>query len=81
MKNDFYFALKTLFVLERAHPFSNYTKFSEKLTFLAPTRTCAYQGVRMLVFQKILRTCFMDDPKYFCNSHSFSPTFTIQSVS
>ena len=46
MKNDFYFALKTLFVLERGHPFSKYTKFSEKLTFLAPTRTCAYQGVR-----------------------------------
>ena len=26
------------------------------------TRTCAYQGLEMLVFRKILRTCLMDGP-------------------
>ena len=38
------------------HSFSKYTKFFEKLTFLTPTgkRACAYQGVRDVVFWKIL---------------------------
>ena len=38
------------------HSFSTYTKFFEKLTFLTPTgkRACAYQGVRDVVFWKIL---------------------------
>ena len=29
---------------------------------LIRTRTCAYQGSEMLVFQNILRSCLMDDP-------------------
>ena len=29
---------------------------------LIRTRTCAYQGVKMLVFRKILGTYFTDDP-------------------
>ena len=35
------------------YPFSTYTKFSEKLTFLNPW----YRGSKMLVFRKMLRTC------------------------
>ena len=39
----------------RGHPFSTYTKFSEKLIFLTPlirTRTCTYQGVRNVTFSE-----------------------------
>ena len=46
------------------HPFSTYTKFSEKLTFLAPWYArprVGISGSEMLVFRKILRTYLMDD--------------------
>ena len=36
----------------RDHLFSTYTKFFEKLTFLTPIRTCAYQAVRNVSFTK-----------------------------
>ena len=40
---------------ERDHSFSNYSQFSEKLTFLTPlirTRTFAYQGFRNVSFSE-----------------------------
>ena len=40
-------------------------KISRKTNISNPlirTRSCAYQGVRMLVFRKILRTYLMDGP-------------------
>ena len=38
--------------LGRGHPLSMYAKFSEKLTFLIPWRTCAYQGVKNVGFSE-----------------------------
>ena len=54
----------------RDHPVSTYTKFSEKLTFLTPRY--AYVPVRIkrleiMVFRKILRTYWMDDPLRLIN--------------
>ena len=45
--------------------FSTFAKCSKQLTFLAPlirTRMFAYQGVRNVSFQKILRTYYINDP-------------------
>ena len=44
---------------QKDHSFSTYAEFSEKLLFLTPLirkRKCVYQGVKELVFRKILRT-------------------------
>ena len=41
------------------HSFSTYGNFFRKTNISYPlirTRTCAYQGVKMLVFRKIMRT-------------------------
>ena len=45
--------------LTRKHLFSTYAIFSEKLTFL----TCAYQGIRNVIFSENFVTHQMNDPQ------------------
>ena len=56
--------------MNRYHPLSTYTKFSEKLTFLTLWYVrVRIRGLEMLVFRKILRAYLMDDPIFNYGTH------------